>query len=392
MKKFLLGLALTLLASLPCTAQTTHMGGVRLGNDAELIFLKVDLTDAPVFNVNVTDDVILRAAEASGTIRFAAFGSDTALLTFATATSDLTIGGDLVATGGLIGIASDLNLISMAANALTINGSLDVDSLTLDTEIAVGEGGTGATILTDGFVLLGSGTNAITPLNVVTDGAILIGDGATDPTTYNAFSSSTGTLNISAGGTGQTALDDVLGTANEIAVLNGVTSIANGGVDITIGIADSPTLPGDVVIEDDLLVNGGFIGIAADSNLILMAANLLTVDGDFEMTAGSLIYHTSASTLDASGDITASGSYVIIDTFASASSDTCRAILGGVDGQILTLRTATNARNVTFADNGATSGHMRLDGDFTTLSTSDKLMLIWDGNLSYWHEISRSTN
>lgn len=46
---------------------------------------------------------------------------------------------------------------------------------------AVNRGGTGAATLADGFVLLGSGTAAITPLDVTVKGSILVGDGATDP-------------------------------------------------------------------------------------------------------------------------------------------------------------------------------------------------------------------
>ena len=42
-------------------------------------------------------------------------------------------------------------------------------------------GGTGATSLTDGGILIGSGTSGITAASVLGDGEILIGDGAGDP-------------------------------------------------------------------------------------------------------------------------------------------------------------------------------------------------------------------
>ena len=42
-------------------------------------------------------------------------------------------------------------------------------------------GGTGAATLTDGGVLLGSGTGAITPMAVLADGEFIVGDGTTDP-------------------------------------------------------------------------------------------------------------------------------------------------------------------------------------------------------------------
>ena len=47
--------------------------------------------------------------------------------------------------------------------------------------LAVASGGTGATSLTDGGVLLGSGTGAISSMSVLTNGQVLIGDGAGDP-------------------------------------------------------------------------------------------------------------------------------------------------------------------------------------------------------------------
>ena len=46
---------------------------------------------------------------------------------------------------------------------------------------SVADGGTGATSLTDGGVLLGSGTGAITAMAVLADGAMIVGDGTTDP-------------------------------------------------------------------------------------------------------------------------------------------------------------------------------------------------------------------
>ena len=82
-----------------------------------------------------------------------------------------------------------------------LTGTLDVDS-----------GGTGAVSLTDGGILLGSGTGAVTALGVATNGQIPIGDGTTDP-----------------------VLATITATANE-------TDITNGVGTITVGIVASPTL------------------------------------------------------------------------------------------------------------------------------------------------------
>ena len=49
------------------------------------------------------------------------------------------------------------------------------------TDLVVADGGTGASSLTDGGVLLGSGTGAITAMAVLGDGEMIVGDGTTDP-------------------------------------------------------------------------------------------------------------------------------------------------------------------------------------------------------------------
>lgn len=85
---------------------------------------------------------------------------------------------------------------------------------TEDTVVPVADGGTGASTLTDGGILLGSGTSAITALGAAANGEIPIGDGTTDP---------------------------VLGTITAVA---NETDVTNGAGSITIGIVTSPTLDG----------------------------------------------------------------------------------------------------------------------------------------------------
>ena len=74
--------------------------------------------------------------------------------------------------------------------------------------LPVANGGTGATSLTDGGILLGSSTSAVTAMAVLADGEIVVGDGTTDPVALAAFSSSTGTLKVASGGTGASTLTD----------------------------------------------------------------------------------------------------------------------------------------------------------------------------------------
>jgi len=68
----------------------------------------------------------------------------------------------------------------VTASSLTSVGTIATGTWQ-GTTVAVDQGGTGATTLGDGYVLLGSGTGAITALDVTAKGSILAGDGTTDP-------------------------------------------------------------------------------------------------------------------------------------------------------------------------------------------------------------------
>ena len=66
---------------------------------------------------------------------------------------------------------------TMTSASVAITGG----SISGITDLAVADGGTGASSLTDGGVLLGSGTGAITAMAVLADGEMIVGDGTTDP-------------------------------------------------------------------------------------------------------------------------------------------------------------------------------------------------------------------
>ncbi len=122
-------------------------------------------------------------------------------------------GGPATITNAVIGPANSTDNAVMRFNGtsgkaaqdsgVTIDDSDNLDvpgALTLGTVLAVAEGGTGAGSLTDGGILLGSGTNPITAMGVLADGAMVVGDGTTDPVALAAFTSSTGTLKHESGG------------------------------------------------------------------------------------------------------------------------------------------------------------------------------------------------
>ena len=99
----------------------------------------------------------------------------------------MTTAGDIIYASGAntpARLAKDTN----ATRVLTNTGSSNVPAwaqVTLTSGVTgtlpVGNGGTGATTLTDGGVLLGNGTGAIVAMGVLADSAMIVGDGTTDP-------------------------------------------------------------------------------------------------------------------------------------------------------------------------------------------------------------------
>ena len=96
------------------------------------------------------------------------------------------VGGNILITN-----TSDATTVTIDPTAGSINatgsitgssfsGSIDAGNISSGT-LPVSRGGTGATTFTNGGILLGSGTSAITALGVAANGQIPIGDGTTDP-------------------------------------------------------------------------------------------------------------------------------------------------------------------------------------------------------------------
>lgn len=150
-----------------------------------------------------------------------------------------------------------------------------------DMPIPVAKGGTGAATLTDGGILLGSGTGAITALGVATNGQIPIGDGTTDP-----------------------VLAAPTGTANQVTVTLGAGTI---GLSLPTALIPPGTVDPVGVLT---LINTGLhiLDTNASHDLIIKPGSDLTADKTLTITTGDADRTISISgNLSIAGNLTTAG-------------------------------------------------------------------------------------
>jgi hypothetical protein len=219
--------------------------------------------------------------------------------------------------------------IALTASTATLPIDLAAD---VTGTLPVANGGTGATTLTDGGLLLGSGTGAITALGVATNGQIPIGDGTTDP-----------------------VLATLTGTANEITVTNGAGSI-------------TLSLPANVTIAGDLTVNGG-----SGSNVGLLAqTNIWTATQQISGAVPRLVlYETDQAADEKAWHILVASAHLRFLAGTDA---------GSAIGSALTLirGTGTAVANVTVGTDLIVEGDATLEGDveFDGLAAFDRSIVV----------------
>ena len=143
--------------------------------------------------------------------------------------------------------------------------SADLSALSLDTALPVGSGGTGASTLTDGGVLVGSGTGAITALGQATNGQLVVGSTGADPVLATltggsniTVTNTAGGISIAATGLGSGTVQTVSATGTE----NGLTLTSDGDtVDPVITLGGALTgVANSQLVNDD--VNFGGVTVA----------------------------------------------------------------------------------------------------------------------------------
>jgi len=182
-------------------------------------------------------------------------------------TGNLKVTDSLLATkvSGSEFTGSSANFDAATITTATIAGG----TVTGITDLAVADGGTGAGTFTDGGVLLGSGTDAITAMAALGDGEMIVGDGSGDPVAESGATLRT-SIGVGTGDspqfTGVTATGTITGSAVYGTTIgqnrtNGVKTItieANSVVNQDLTTDASPTFAGitssgDIVAEGDVI-------------------------------------------------------------------------------------------------------------------------------------------
>lgn len=214
---------------------------------------------------NVGGSLSSLAVGATGTVLTGVTGADPAFSASPTVTTiyagtfDTNVAAAGVTLSGTTlsadGTDVDININITAKGA----GKVIIDDLQLTTDLAVTEGGTGASTLLDHGLLVGSGTAAVDALAVGATGTILTGVTGADPTWTTATYPSTVTKG-----------DVLVASANN--VVGVVNDVVNAGYVLTANAAAAPTfqaLPAGVTFASDAETIAGAVTnkAVAPSNL-----------------------------------------------------------------------------------------------------------------------------
>ena len=254
-----------------------------------------------------------------------------------------------------VGHASDTTLARASAGDVNIEGNVIYRAG--GTDVPVADGGTGASTLTDGGVLLGSGTGAITAMAVLADGEMIVGDGTTDP-----VAESGATLRTSIGvGTGDSPTFTGLTLSGDLTV-NGTTTTVNSN---TLNIGDNIIALNGV---------GSTLGGIAVNDANSASGSLLWDGTNNYWIAGATGSEARIRTADVTIDISSDTNFAVSDTTGQTginltlTDDT-------VSGVVVGLDTSNDVQFDSFGVGTAasgTTGEIRATNDITSFYSSDE--------------------
>ena len=239
------------------------------------------------------------------------------------------------------------------------NVAITGGTITGITDLAVADGGTGVSSITDGAIMLGSGSSAVTPLALTTDGAILIGDGTTDPTTLSAFTSSTGTLKHEQGGLEA----DVSSYESIIAISGGTTLDLDTSAEMRAAI-DDETGTGAMVFAGSPTFTGTLNAAAISASGTVATANTTATN-----TVTGIVVDAQYLEYSTAGDVTVRDGLTVDGTITG---NVTGNITGDITGDVTGNVTGNLTGNVTGDVTGDLTGNVTGNADTcTTASAGD---------------------
>lgn len=250
-------------------------------------------------------------------------------------------GGTLTGTWSDLGTVTTVDINGGTIDGVTIGGAsagagtftsvtdgtatLTGGALTgLTTPLTVAQGGTGATTLTDGGILLGSGTGAVTALDALGAGFGIIGDGTTDPQAIELLGRAGQTLNI---GLKATTVAQTADTLTICGAEGTALSASNPGF-VCLGSATGGLLTiFQVTANVTLTLTGAHWGIGTTGDVNLGILRLLAINDNGTLRWG-LAYQGGRTTLvttdtNATATNITTPEGVLCDTAVGSATNTC---------------------------------------------------------------------